>query len=142
MMGACWQARALGAGWSLQGQVLASVPAVSLLELDVKVADPPCLLGHKEGSGNGVPQTQGIGLQEDRGASHELQGPSSQRGGGMGALGGQQWAAGGGEAEHPLEGVVGGEEGTLWRRLVEEEGDKAQDCVGSLQKGERSQVNR
>lgn len=90
----------------------------------MKVADPPCLLRPEEGSCDGMPQAAGVGLQEDSGTSHELQDPRSQGRSQVGALGGQQRAVGGDEAELPLEGVVGGEEGLLQRRLVEEEGDE------------------
>lgn len=104
----------------------------------MKVADPPGLLGREEGSGDGVPQAPGVGLQQDRGTSRQLQGPGHQGGGGAGALGGQQRAARGGEAELPLQGVVSGEEGALRRGLVEEEGDEAQDRVRGLQRGIKS----
>lgn len=108
----------------------------------MKVVDPPCLLGREEGSCNGVPKAAGVGLQEDRGTSQELQDPRRQGGSQGGALGGQQRAAWGGEAELPLEGIVSGEEGVLYRRLIEEEGDEAQDGVCSLHKGEKGKVNR
>ena len=121
---------------------LGSVPVISSLEAGMKVADPPGLLGPEEGGSNAVPQAAGIGLQEDRGASHELQGTCSQERGRVRALGGQQRASGGSEAQLPLEGVVGREVRVLWRRLVEEEGDEAQDGVLSLQKGGKDQVSR
>lgn len=139
MPAACWVSRS---GWSSPGQLLGLVPVVSSLEPGLKVADPPCLLGLEEGGSDAVPQAAGIGLQEDRGASHKLQGTSSQWGSCMWALGGQQRAAGGGEAQLPLEGVVGREEGALWRQLVEEEGDEAQDSVCSLQKGGKGRVSK
>lgn len=142
MLGACWQVPVSGSGRRLQGRLLASVPVVSPLEPGMKVADPPRLLGREEGSCDGVPQSARVGLQEDRGTSHQLQDPGGQRGGREGALGGQQRAGGGGEAELPLEGLVGGVEGFLQRRLVEEEGDEVQDGVDSLRKGEKGQVNR
>lgn len=132
MLGAGWQVWVSGSGRSLQGQLLASGPVVYPPEPGMKVADPPCLLGREEGSCDGVPQSAGIGLQEDRGTSHKLQDPRSQGGGRVGAPGGQQWAARGREAELPLEGLVGRVEGFLQRRLVEEEGDEVQDSVGSL----------
>lgn len=53
-----------------------------------------------------------------------MQDPRSQRGRQVGALGRWQQAAGGGGAEFPLEGVVGGEEGALQRWPVEEKGMK------------------
>lgn len=108
----------------------------------MKVADPPCLLGLEEGGSDAVPQATGVGLQEDRGASDELQGACSQVGGCVRVPGGQQRAARGDEAQLPLEGVVCREEGALQRRLVEEERDEAQDGVCSLQKGEKGQVSR
>lgn len=141
MLGAGWQVQVWGSGRSLQGQLLASVPVVSPLEPGMKVADPPRLLGREEGRCDGVPQSAGVGLQEDRGTSHELQDPRGQGGSREGALGGQQRAAGGGEAELPLEGLVGRVEGSLQGPLVEEEGDEVQDSVGSL-RGEKGQVNR
>lgn len=131
-----------GAGRIPQGQLLVLVPVVSSLEPGMKVADPPCLLGREEGSCNGMPQAAGVGLQKDCGTSHELQDPRSQGRSQVGALGGQQRAAGGGEAELPLEGVVGGEEGLLQRRLVEEEEDEVQDGVRPLHRGEKGLVNR
>lgn len=121
---------------------LASVPGVSSLEAGMKVADPPGLLGPEEGGSDAMPQAAGIGLQEDCGASRELQGARSQGRGHVRALGRQQRAAGGSEVQLPLEGAVGGEVGVLRRRLVEEEGDVAQDGVGSLQKGGKGQVSR
>lgn len=142
MLGGCWQTWVLRAGRRPHGQPLASVPVVSVLKPGVKVVDPPCLLGGEEGSSDGVSKALGVGLQQDGGASRQLQGPGSQGSGGVGALGGQQRAARGDEAELPLEGVVSREEGALRRRLVEEEGDEAQDCVRSLQRGDKGQVNR
>ena len=44
----------------------------------MKVADPLGLLGPEEGGSDAVPQAAGVGLQEDRGASRELQGACSQ----------------------------------------------------------------
>ena len=108
----------------------------------MKVADPPCLLGGEEGGSDAVPQAAGVGLQEDSGASDQLQGACSQGGGCVRALGGQQRAARGDEAQLPLEGAAGREEGALRRRLVEEERDEAQDGVCSLQKGEKGRVSR
>ena len=83
---------------------LASVPVVSSLEAGMKVADPLGLLGPEEGGGDAVPQAAGVGLQEDRGASRELQGACSQGRGCVRALGGQQRAAWGSEAQLPLAG--------------------------------------
>lgn len=96
-----------GSGRSPQERLLVSLPLVAPLEPGVKVADPPCLLRPEEGSCDGVPQPTGVCLQQDRGTSRELQDPGGQRGGRVGALGWQQRAARGGEAELPLEGVVG-----------------------------------
>lgn len=124
MLGAGWQVQVWGSGRSLQGQLLASVPVVSPLEPGMKVVDPPRLLGREEGRRDGVPQSAGVGLQKDHGTSHQLQDPCCQGGGREGALGRQQRAARGGEAELPLEGLVGRVEGFLQRPLVEEEGDK------------------
>ena len=121
---------------------LASVPVVSSLEAGMKVADPLGLLGPEEGGGDAVPQAAGVGLQEDCGASRELQGACSQGRGCVRALGGQQRAAWGSEAQLPLEGVVGREVGVLQRWPVEEEGEEAQDGVSSLQKGGKGQVSR
>lgn len=134
MLGACWQVPVSGSGRSLQGRLLASVPVVSPLEPGMKVAGPPGLLGGEEGSRDGVPQAAGVGLQEDGGPSQELQEPRGQGGGPERAPGGQQRAARGGEAELPLQGLVGRVEGFLQRRLVEEEGDEVQGGVDGLQK--------
>ncbi|KAL0594883.1 hypothetical protein AAY473_035071 [Plecturocebus cupreus] len=75
MLEACRQVCVWGTGRSPQGQLVALVPVVSLLEPCMQVADPPRLLGREEGSGDGVPQAAGIGLQEHHGARQELQGP-------------------------------------------------------------------
>ena len=75
----------------------------------MKVADPLGLLGPEEGGSDAVPQAAGVGLQEDRGASRELQGACSQGRGRVRVPGGQQRAAWGSEAQLPLEGVVGRE---------------------------------
>lgn len=85
---ACRQVWVWGAGRSPQGQLLALVPVVSSLKPGVQVADPPRLLGCEEGSGDGVPQAAGVGLQEHRGARQELQGPRGQRGSRAGTPGG------------------------------------------------------
>lgn len=137
MRGRGRQARVSGAGGSLRGQLLASVPVVSALEPGAKVLGPPGLLGREEGRSDGVPQAPGVGLQQDGGAGRQLQGAGGQGGGRLGALRRQQPAARGGEAELPLERVVGREEGALRGRLVEEKGDEAQDRVRGLERGEK-----
>lgn len=124
------------------GPRLAATPAVPSPQAGEQVSGAPGLLRGEEGGGDGVPQAPGVGLQQHRGAGQELQGARGQRGRGAGTQRGQQRAAAGRQAQLPPVGALRGHPRALGRRLVEEEGDEAQDCVRCLQKGEKGRVNR